>query len=727
MNNREQDATSSRLLTLQQAAAFLGVHPGTVRRWASKHQLPGRQVGTRGDWRFTHDDLLTMIKTTSTPRVEEDSRTAQQSEDGLPVSAPARKSEPFSRGNASLGYAETLLETVQDPLLILDEELFIVSINSSFYTTFQIEKKEIAGKRLYELGHGQWNIPHLRTLLEEILPKQSTLIEYEVVHNFPTIGKKILSLNARAIPQQKLILLAIKDRTRETQTQKEVEAARKRLYDLFMNAPAFVAVLSGPDLIFEIANPQYRLLVGKERPLHGRPLIEAVPDIDPALFQIVKNVAFKGERFVANELPVTLDWDSNAKPSTRFLNLIYEPLYDEETKPNGLMCFGYEVTTQVEARQAAERAALHLEQQAKTFAITLAAVKDFIYTFDPSGRFTYASQPLLDLLQIQLEEIIGKTFYDLPYPKDLADILQGYIDRVTTTGKPIMDETPFTSPGGNLGYYEYIFVPVFDPSGNVVAVAGSTRDTTQRKLQERQKEDFMGIVSHELKTPVTSIKAFTQVLQRRFTQAGDEKSAQLLGKMDAQINKLTSLIEDLLDVTKMESGQLQFNNDWFAFHEVVEDVVEELQRTTTSHRIECTGKAESILYGDRDRLGQVITNFLTNAIKYSPQAEKILVHASADQKNVSLYVQDFGIGIPKEKQKHVFERFYRVSGKAQDTVPGIGLGLYIAAEIIERQGGKIWVESEEGKGSRFCFTLPKNQPMEKSETYVPMQEGELHA
>ena len=229
----------------------------------------------------------------------------------------------------------------------------------------------------------------------------------------------------------------------------------------------------------------------------------------------------------------------------------------------------------------------------------------------------------------------------------------------------------------------------------------------------RQKiDEFMGVVSHELKTPVTSVKAFTQVLQNRFIQAGDAASALLLGKMDAQINKLTNLIEDLLDTTKIENGKLQFNEGYFDFNELVEEIIEEIQRTSEKHTIEKFGVTQEEVYGDRDRIGQVLINMLTNAIKYSSNMMTIVVTVAADTMQVTLSVRDFGLGIAKEKQKQVFERFYRVNDGAHNTVPGIGLGMYISAEIIKRQGGQIWLESEAGKGSTFYFSLPLKKRQE---------------
>jgi signal transduction histidine kinase len=169
---------------------------------------------------------------------------------------------------------------------------------------------------------------------------------------------------------------------------------------------------------------------------------------------------------------------------------------------------------------------------------------------------------------------------------------------------------------------------------------------------------------------------------------------------------LTSLIGDLLDVTKLQEGKLQFQAEDFDFNALVNELVEEVQRTTDRHMIIKELGPTRIVNGDRDRIGQVLTNFLTNAIKYSPQSDKIVVQTISDKAQVILSVQDFGIGIAQDKLPHIFERFYRVTGENQETYPGLGLGLYISSEIITRQKGQIWVESSVGKGSTFFFSLP---------------------
>lgn len=181
--------------------------------------------------------------------------------------------------------------------------------------------------------------------------------------------------------------------------------------------------------------------------------------------------------------------------------------------------------------------------------------------------------------------------------------------------------------------------------------------------------------------------------------------------MDLQINRLTGLIGDLLDVTKINSGRIQFNDVKFDFSEMVRIVVEDLQRTTNKIIVTKLCQDNCTLFGDEERISQVIENLITNAIKYSPKSDKILVYSSVDKNNVTLCVEDFGIGRSADKQDKVFEQFYGVSGNLQHTFSGFRLGLYISAEIIKRLNGRIWVNSVETKDQYSAFHCPhiKNQ------------------
>src|SRR5579885_379048 len=220
------------------------------------------------------------------------------------------------------------------------------------------------------------------------------------------------------------------------------------------------------------------------------------------------------------------------------------------------------------------------------------------------------------------------------------------------------------------------------------------------------RDDFISVASHELKTPVTSLKMYTQVLQKEFAKRGQQEFHRYFHKIDDQANKLSILINDLLNVSKLQHGKLEFAMGEFDLNEVVKDTVDAIQETASKHKIIVEGELPRRVYGDRYRIYQVITNLLTNAIKYSPQADRVLVQLIPEKDVAVVTVRDFGIGIEKEYQNKIFQQFYRVNAADEKTYPGLGMGLFIAYEMVKRHGGDMTVVSEKGKGSQFSFTLP---------------------
>ncbi len=247
--------------------------------------------------------------------------------------------------------------------------------------------------------------------------------------------------------------------------------------------------------------------------------------------------------------------------------------------------------------------------------------------------------------------------------------------------------------------------PLFDAQGQVQFVVSVFTDMTEQKELEQRKDHFISMASHELKTPLTILSAFTQLLRERFEAEHRQDVMLHLSKMDDQITRLTKLVADLLDISKMQEGKLELAQEAVDMDELVREVVENLQPTTTHHLL-IEGAAQRTITGDRDRLGQVLMNLLTNAIKYSPQAETVVVRVAQTRDTLTVSMQDFGIGIAQSHREKLFERFYRVYSEKDQTYPGLGIGLYIAHEIIQRHGGKMWVDSVEGKGSTFSFSLP---------------------
>ncbi|GCE16292.1 hypothetical protein KDK_00920 [Dictyobacter kobayashii] len=346
------------------------------------------------------------------------------------------------------------------------------------------------------------------------------------------------------------------------------------------------------------------------------------------------------------------------------------------------------------------------EEETQKLTAILEATTDFVATATLEGKLQYINQAGKNL--VGESEAPLESIYTAYHPLWAAQIVQEKGIPTALQHGIWTGETALCHKNGVEIPVSQVILAHKNDQGTVSYLSTIARDITEQKQLQQKKDDFIGIVSHELKTPVTSVKAYAQLLERQFRKAGDTRSSSLLVKMDAQLTKLTTLIGDLLDVTKLESGQLQLHPSSFDYNTLVKEIIEEIQRTTT--KVLQLELAESVvLCADRDRIGQVLTNLLTNAIKYSPKAEKVLVRTEIKGACISTSVQDFGIGIPQEKLQHIFQRFFRVEGDTQSTYPGLGLGLYISAEFVKRHHGSIYVESESGKGSIFTFSLPLDQ------------------
>ncbi len=293
---------------------------------------------------------------------------------------------------------------------------------------------------------------------------------------------------------------------------------------------------------------------------------------------------------------------------------------------------------------------------------------------------------------------------------------------ITHTGKAF-NVKRIDSISGHLvdTWLDFLFTPVFDNYGNIDGVAFFGFEVTdlvkaQQATKElmHRKDEFMSIASHELKTPITSLKGSLQIVQRlAHNENTVSKIFPFIEKASKQTGKLTSLVEDLLDVTRIHAGKMRFNYSWFNAGDMIRECIEDTQSHTSTHKFVIEGEANVQLYADKHRLEQVLSNFASNAVKYSPDTPDIIVKQEVTENNMlKLSVKDFGIGIPAEKKDMVFDRFFRVQESSQK-FSGLGLGLYITAEIIHRHFGKIGVDSIEGEGSTFWFCIPLIQTEEQ--------------
>jgi PAS domain S-box-containing protein len=348
-----------------------------------------------------------------------------------------------------------------------------------------------------------------------------------------------------------------------------------------------------------------------------------------------------------------------------------------------------------------------LKSADKTYRLFIEKMNEGAITLNRQNIVLYSNSAFASLLNTPLEKVIGSYFEDFipaEYRIAVNDLIKHAWDMQESKAEIML-------PGENKPIPVLLSMNSLETDGGmalsiIAADLSLQKETQEQKIAIEKKDEFITIASHELKTPVTSIKGYVQLLKYNFQKDGNELAANVLSKVDVQINKLTTLISDLLDVKKIENGQLQYNEEEFDFNELVEEVIEETSRVITRHRITQKLGETKLVMGDRNKIGQVITNFIDNAGKYSPVNSEILVTTDIEGNSIRFSVQDYGIGIPASQQGSIFDRFFRVSGEKENTYAGLGLGLYISSELIKRHKGTIGVESEVGKGSTFYFTIP---------------------
>lgn len=364
-------------------------------------------------------------------------------------------------------------------------------------------------------------------------------------------------------------------------------------------------------------------------------------------------------------------------------------------------------TEQVQAREQSEELAHQLEKERERLQLAQKSAS--------IGTFEWFIQENKIIWTSELEALYGlppggfegkyENWRSRVHPADIQSAEENLWEAVRG-GPPYHVEFRVIWPDDSLHWVLARGDIYYDKNNQLSRMVGVNIDITERKELEQRKDEFISMASHELKTPITSLKGFTHILQRRFTKHGDEQALQYLARIDKQVNKLTKLITDLLDISKIQAGKLEYQEERFDLDALIQEIVENLQETTQTHSLLLEGQAHVQVFGDKDRIGQVLINLLTNAIKYSPKADKVIVRVCKDSKNALVSVQDFGIGIAEVYQKKIFERFYQITDSEEKTYPGLGIGLYISNEIIKRQGGGMWLESKKGEGATFHFALP---------------------
>ncbi|MFI5162472.1 MAG: ATP-binding protein [Sphingobacteriales bacterium] len=337
------------------------------------------------------------------------------------------------------------------------------------------------------------------------------------------------------------------------------------------------------------------------------------------------------------------------------------------------------------------------------FRVMMETMPQIAWTSSVDGEVTFYNKQWYDYTGLDYEQTKGWQWQSIIHPDDLAYNIEKYTS-ILKSGKQGEFEVREKRHDGNYRWHLVRLQPVTNEQGEIQLWVGTATDIHELKNLQQQKDDFISIASHELKTPVTSLKVSLQLLDRNKDTPTAPIVPKLIGQANKSLDRVSILIEDLLNVSKLNQGQLHLNKRQFNVNEVVNDCCQHV-RMEGAHSIITEGDNQLEAYGDAERIEQVVVNFVNNAIKYAPNSKEIRVRIEKQDGMAKISVGDKGPGIPQDKVPHLFDRYYRVDSQGMQ-FSGLGLGLYISSEIIKRHGGRIGVDTEEGKGSTFWFTIP---------------------
>ena len=341
----------------------------------------------------------------------------------------------------------------------------------------------------------------------------------------------------------------------------------------------------------------------------------------------------------------------------------------------------------------------------------LDSVADGILIMNPNHTIEHCNPALTRMLGVPSEQIRGHSHEEIIRWVEQKDGIS--LEEAEAGGWPLTPHATLYMEG-DLKRNDRLpipvgvtYAPLLSPEGSLLNIIASVRDITRFREAEELKSTFISVISHELKTPVALIKGYVSTLRREDASWDSQIVQDSLEVIEEEADRLTELIEDLLDASRLQAGALAINQSDVALETLTERIAERFRTQSDKHTIELNFPPNyPVIIGDEERLTQVLTNLISNAIKYSPEGGEILIRGQVLPAQVVICVSDQGPGIAPDDIPHIFDRFYRASD-ASRTTKGAGLGLYLARAVIEAHGGRIWVDPGPGRGARLCFSLPR--------------------
>jgi two-component system cell cycle sensor histidine kinase PleC len=616
-------------------------------------------------------------------------------------------------------YAESIINTVREPLIVLDQDLRVVTASRSFYEVFKVNPTVTVGQLIYDLGNKQWDIPKLRELLEDILPQKTTFDDYEVEHDFLGIGRHTMLLNARRIPNPpeklKVILLAIEDITK-----------RKSMEESYLKLAAIVNTsvdgIIGKDLQGDIVswNKAAEKIYGyTEKEMQGKNISLLAPsDYKEEIHNQLKKLR-NGELLKNYETKrvrkdgVVID-----------ISLTLSSIKDKSGNICGISAIMHDITEQKKAKQV-----LTVSEYSESIINT---VREPLIVLDQYLRVVTVSRSFYEVFKVNPEETVGQLIYDLGnkqwnIPK-LRELLETILPK-----KAAFDNYEVEHDFATIGRRIMLLNArqIQRASGKERIILLAIEDITERreienglkKAHEELKElaaelkrtaqvksEFLANMSHELMTPLNSINGFSEVLYDETFGPLNEKQKKYVNNVLTSGKHLLLLINQILDMAKVEAGKMKLALSSLPMKSLLNDISMLVADMVSKKKIEMSLEiAEDLpnIEADELKVKEIIYNLLSNAVKFTPEDGKLGMRAKKADSEIEITVWDTGIGIAPENMEKIFEGFFRVDTPYSRVTEGTGLGLPLSRRLVELHGGKLSVESEGlNKGTSVRFTLP---------------------
>lgn len=664
------------LFTIQKAAAFLGVNVNTIRNWAKRGMIEGIKVGSRGDWRFTEESLLSMIQ----------------------------KSDLRSQDHAEQFRLAAIVESSEDAIISKNLDGFITSWNHAAEKIFGYTAQEAIGQPITLIIPEELHKEE-QELLRKI--KQGINIEhYETIRRKKNGKKCLVSLAISPIKDSRGKIIGASQIARDLSDQNS--AMEAQLYLAAIVASSDDAIVSknlngivtswnkGAERVFgysaedAIGKEIKTLIIPKDR----------WQEEDAILRQLKQGIRidhFETLRVRKDGVPI-------------MASVTISPIKDAG---------GNIIGASKVARDITEKK--RMEYEIAYLATLVEASADAIWGTTLDGTVVSWNKGAENLYGYTAQEMIGKSLTSL-VPSEKAQEATALSQKIAQGLQVANHETQRITKDGRRIDVSISMAPVKATNGTVTSISLAARDITMLKQVEKNKDEFISAASHELKTPLASQKMFLQLMQRELAKSPDSKLEHYVARILKQNERMNNLVYEMLTIARLEAGQLQLKVSLCLLTDCVQEILNDLAPAFPSHQVIFEGTQTQLVAIDKERMSEVITNLVTNAVKYSPQANRIVIRFTEDSNTVTLSVQDFGIGIAQADQKRIFDKFFRVSGESEQTYPGFGMGLYIASEMVAKHQGKLWVESAPGKGATFFLSLPVYKKFSENK-----QESPAHA